>query len=80
VASDKGANFFYFPLLSNPFFHVRARNRPWLLESTDEMTDLIVIFSIRIAQIGKVVILTGPIQERRVAAILCEELNDGTPG
>jgi hypothetical protein len=54
-----GANFFYFPLtcISNPFFLVRVRNTSWLLDLTDEMTDLIVIFSIRIAQTGKAVIL-----------------------
>jgi hypothetical protein len=56
VTSDKGANFFYFPLISNTFFFFRVRNRSGLLESTDEMTDLIVIFSIRLAQIGKTVI------------------------
>jgi hypothetical protein len=38
-------NFFYFPLILhfNPFFLIRVRNRSWLLESTDDMTDLIVI-------------------------------------
>jgi hypothetical protein len=57
VTSDKAANFFSFPLISNPFFFVRVRNKSWLLESTDEMTDVNVIFSIRIAQIGTAVIL-----------------------
>jgi hypothetical protein len=47
VTSDKGANFFYFPLISNTFFFVRGRNRSLLSESTDEMTDLIVQYSYR---------------------------------
>jgi hypothetical protein len=51
VTSDKGAISSIFH-----FFLVRVRNRSWLLETTDEMTDLNVIFSIRIDLIGKAVI------------------------
>jgi hypothetical protein len=51
----KGANFFYFPLISNPFFLFRVRYT--MVVEINEMTDLNVIFSIRIAQIGNAVIL-----------------------
>jgi hypothetical protein len=57
MTSDKGANFFCFPLISNPFFLIRVRSRSWLLETTGEITDLNVLLSIRIAEIGEAVIL-----------------------